>query len=408
MHTIGTWWRVFSRERSPLGKGATASVGLVRATAGVGAVRVTAILIALILAAPHAAFARPLAASDVVLDLHPASDLLATWPKVGAGTVEAPRGVRAVERNTALALGRTPAYRALRAFIAAENRCTLADEEFARAVTHPDSTLCGLSLQPAYVDRDQIRALAADIQSHSDSLAIWIAAEAGRYVPAAETWRPVRFWFVVASRWSFDAITLSPELAGTTEPIVLINLTEVIGYGENSNERVRTLAHVMAHEAFHSALRQREPLLTGWAKYQQPIRSPLDYIARVMTDEGVAHWIDWGGRPGADSIFTRTVPGAREAKAFDQLAIACRRVRNRDEDAGGRNEVLQMASNGPLWSKYGAISGMFAAYRIESRLGLDSLRAAVTGGPGDFLRMYARVSAADSLLKRLPATLDGQ
>jgi len=401
LHTIGSWWRAFSRGRSSLNR------RRYPAPAGRAPFRAAALLLSLTIAVPSAALARPLAASDVVLDLSPATDLLASWPKAGTGTADAPRRVRAAERRAALALGRTPAYRALRAFIAAENRCTLADAEFARAVTHPDSTLCGLSLQPAYVDRDQIRTLAAELRSHSDSLAIWIAAEAGRYLPSAEEWRPVRFWFVVSSRWSFDAVTLSPEMAATTEPIVLINLTEVIGYGANTNERVRTLAHVMAHEAFHSALRQRERLLVGWAKYQQPIRSPLDYIARVMTDEGVAHWIDWGGRPGADSIFTRSVPGPHEAKAFDQLAIATRRVRDRDSDFEGRTEVLQMASNGPLWSKYGAISGMFAAYRIESQLGLDSLRAAVTGGPSEFLKMYGRVAAADTLLKRVPAALGG-
>jgi hypothetical protein len=398
LHTIGSWWRASSRGPSPLTRHLTQAG---RAT------RVATFLLCLTIAVPAAARARPLAASDVVLDLTPASALLATWPKAGTGTSDAPRRVNASERRAAVALGHTPAYRALRAFIAAENRCMMEDGDFARVVTHPDSTFCGLSLQPAYVDRDQIRALAADLRAHSDSLAMWIASEAGRYLPSNEEWQPIRFWFVVSSRWSFDAVTLSPAMAGTAEPIVLINLTEVIGYGANSTERVRTLAHVMAHEAFHSALGQRERLLAGWAKYQHPIRSPLDYIARVMTDEGVAHWIDWGGRPDADSLFTMNVPGPREVKAFEALAIACRRVRDRDADFASRTELLQMASNGPLWSKYGAISGMFAAYRIESRLGLDSLRTAVTGGPAEFLRMYGRVAAADTLLKRVPAALGG-
>lgn len=384
MHTIGSGWRVCSRVRSSL-----------------------AVLLALLLAAPGAAFARPLAAADIQLDVSPASDLLATWPKAGSGGIDAPREVRASERRTAQRLGRTPAYRALRAFIAAENRCTLTDPEFARAVTHPDSTFCGLSLQPAYVDRDSIRALAAEITARGDSLRARVAAEAGRYLPSAEGWAPVRFWFVVSSRWAFDAVTLSTQFTGTTEPIVLVNLTEVLGYGATSNERVATLAHVMAHEAFHSALRQRMGGLDGWTAYPERARSPFDYIARIMADEGVAHWIDWRERPGADSIFTAKAPGSRETKAFDQLARACKRLRDRNEDPGGRTEMLQLASNGPLWSKYGAISGMFAAYRIESRLGLDSLRAAVAGGPGEFLGMYGRVAAADTLLKRVPPALTG-
>jgi len=365
-----------------------------------------ALFLSAALPAARVAQARPLAASDIVFDTRPASDMLATWPKVGTGTIEAPRRLSASERRAAVKLSQTPAYRALRAFIAAENRCRLTDEEFARIVTHPDSTLCGLSLQPAYADRDSIRALVAEIQSRGDSLAIRIAAEVGRYLPSAADWSPVRFWFVVSSRWSFDALTLSAEQAGADGPIVLINLTEVIGYGASSRERLDTLAHVMAHEAFHSALRQREPVLEGWAKYPLNARYPMGYIARIMADEGVAHWIDWQARPGADSIFTAR-PGAKETRAFDTLAKACDRIRNRDGDPVGRMEVLQGASNGPLWSKYGSISGMFAAYRIESRLGLDSLRAAVTGGPSEFLQMYGRVAAADTLLKGVPAVLSG-
>jgi len=38
---------------------------------------------------------------------------------------------------------------------------------------------------------------------------------------------------------------------------------------------------------------------------------------------------------------------------------------------------------------------------------LDSLRAAISGGPGEFLKMYGRVAAADTLLKPVPAALSG-
>ena len=399
MNITERWWRASSKPHSPL------TLRPRRHPVPIAAL-IVALLVALAIPAARTA-ARPLAGSDVVLDFRPAADILAMWPGVGKGGIEAPRRVRTSERRAALKLGQSPAHRALRSFIAAENRCVLTDDNFARVVTHPDSTLCGLSLQPAYADRDKLRALVAELRGRADSLRPRIAAEAGRYLPPAELWRPIRIWFVVSSRWSFDAVTLPPDMAGTVEPIVLVNLTEVIEYGATTTERVETLAHVLAHEAFHSALRQREPVLGGWAKYPLSARSPLNYIARIMADEGVAHWVDWRERPGADSIFTARVPGPREAKAFDQLALAVRRVRDRGGDAGARTEVLQMASTGPLWSKYGAISGMFAAYRIESRLGLDSLRAAIGGGPGEFLKMYGRVAAADTLLKRVPAALSG-
>jgi hypothetical protein len=50
---------------------------------------------------------------------------------------------------------------------------------------------------------------------------------------------------------------------------------------------------------------------------------------------------------------------------------------------------------------------MFAAYRIESRMGVDSLRAAVIGGPREFLRMYGALAGADTALGRVPAEFSG-
>ena len=132
-------------------------------------------------------------------------------------------------------------------------------------------------------------------------------------------------------------------------------------------------------------MRQMEGASPGWAGYGPRPRSAYAYVARVLLDEGVAHYVDWRSREGSDTLFTAK-PGARENRAFSQLQLAAKRLRERP-DRETRDEVLQIASTGPLGSKYGAISGMFAAWRIESRLGADSLRAAVVRGTVDFLRM---------------------
>ena len=131
----------------------------------------------------------------------------------------------------------------------------------------------------------------------------------------------------------------------------------------------------------------------------------FDYIARVVLDEGVAHYIDWKGRAGADTLFAARL-SSREQRAFDQLALACRRLRDPRTDPEAREEILGMAATGPLWSKYGAISGMFAAWRIERGLGRDSLRAAIVGGPRELRRLYAAAAAADTSLKRWPKELE--
>lgn len=320
----------------------------------------------------------------------------ALWPGTAAGQ-EPPRTASASARQEALRLAGSPAYRTLRAFQSEQNRCFIADEDMVRALLFPDSIACGITLIPAFRDRAALDSLIAEISQHQAELRSLVAKDAGRYLPDRAAWKTVRVYVVLSSRWSFDAVTLSE--GGNGDPAVLINATEVLTYAGNAQERIETLKHVMAHEVFHACVRQMEHDLIGWSGFGPRPSSAYSYIARVMLDEGVAHLVDWRTRTGSDSLFTKK-PGAQEKRSFSQLQRAMDRLRT--EDPGARAEVLQLAASGPLWSKYGAISGMFAAWRIESRLGADSLRAAVIGGPPEFLKMYGRVAAADTSLARLP------
>ena len=90
---------------------------------------------------------------------------------------------------------------------------------------------------------------------------------------------------------------------------------------------------VLAHETFHAVLRQVEYGKPGWERYHDPMNT-IDYIARVMLDEGVAHYIDWKGRAGADTLFAARL-SSREQRAFDQLALACRRLQDPRTDPHG-------------------------------------------------------------------------
>jgi hypothetical protein len=340
--------------------------------------------------------ARPLTPEDVVIDVSPAIQVRALWPGDNARQ-EPPRTATAAARQEALRLARSAAYGTLRAFQSEQNRCFIAEDDLVRALLFPDSIACGITLIPAFRDRAALDSLLAEISRREAELRSLVAKDAGRYLPDSAAWKPVRVYVILSSRWSFDAVTLSG--GGSGDPTVLINATEVLTYAGNARERVETLEHVMAHEVFHAGVRQMEHDLVGWSGFGTRASSAYGYIARVMLDEGVAHFVDWRSRAGSDTLFTKK-PGAHEKRAFSQLQRAMDRLHS--EDPGARAEVLQLAATGPLWSKYGAISGMFAAWRIESRLGADSLRAAVVGGPPRFLKMYGSVAAADTSLGRLP------
>ncbi|MGE5177835.1 MAG: DUF5700 domain-containing putative Zn-dependent protease [Bacteroidota bacterium] len=336
-------------------------------------------------------------AEDIRFDVTPAVKVLALWPRDSAAT-ETPHPAASDQRKAALRIATGPGYRTLRAFQSEQNRCFMTDPEVQRALLYPDSPVCGIWLAPAFRIRGALDSLLDEMARRGPALREAIAARADRYLPP-RSWAPVPIFVVVSSPLSFDAATL-PE-AGVGRPAVIVNATDVLPYAPTAREQVDVLQHVLAHETFHAGIQQMERSAPGWAGYGLPPRSANAYIARVLLDEGVAHYIDWRDRAGSDTLFTKK-PGPREKHAFAQLALASKRLSERT-DPGFRDEVVQLAASGPLWSKYGAISGMFAAYRIESRLGVDSLRAAIVGGPRVFLRMYAGVAAADTSLGRVPA-----
>lgn len=352
-------------------------------------------------ARPSSRDARPLSAADVRLEISPAMSVLALWPR--DSLADLPLGATKAARQSALQVATSSAYRTLRAFQSEQNRCFIADDEMQRALLYPDSLICGISLAPAFRQRAALGALLTEMEHREGALREAIAGDAGRYLPRRKGWQPVRVWIVISSQWSFDAATL-PE-GGDGEPAVIVNATEVLSYGPTAREQVDGLEHVLAHEVFHAGVRQMERNAPGWSGYGARASSANAHVARVLLDEGVAHYVDWRTRPGSDTLFT-AVPGARERHAFSQLQLAAKRLAQHT-DYGARAEILQLASTGPLWSKYGAISGMFAAYRIESRLGADSLRAAVIGGPREFLRMYGALASADTALGQVPAEFSG-
>lgn len=329
---------------------------------------------------------------DIVLDLSPAADILTLWAERPSPSI----------RARARAIATDIPYQTLRSYYVSMMSCVPSDAEVARAIAVPDSGICGFGLESAHRERASVDSLVRTLVLRGTALRSRIAEDVGAYVPK-HAWRPVRVYFVIATRYLFDAVTLERSLDGSG-PVVVFNLSEALNYGGNTQERVAIIERVLAHETFHAVLRQIEYAEPGWRIYHDPMNT-FDYIARVLVDEGVAHYIDWKERDGADTLFAAKL-SSREKKAFDQLALACRRLRDPRTDPGSREEILGLAATGPIWSKYGAISGMFAAYRIERAWGRDSLRAAIVGGPREMRRLYKAAAAVDTSLKKWPKELE--
>jgi hypothetical protein len=278
------------------------------------------------------------------------------------------------------------------------------ESDVARALVWSDSGACGFGMEPAFRDKDSLSALAFELNKRKAAISARIASDIASYLPTAPRWGPIRLWVVIGSQTMFDAATMGGNVNGDSLPIVLVNLTDVLAYGPTTEDRMNGLRHVLAHEAFHAGLHQVEPSLPGWAPYRGGPTSELAHVREVMVDEGMAHYLDWRTRPGSDSMFTWQ-PGARENFAFAQLAIACKRLRNPGAGRADKLELAQLAGVGPLWSKYGAISGMFAAHRIEMAYGRAALRRLVEEGPEAFLKAYARVAAGRPGLNSIPQEL---
>jgi hypothetical protein len=148
-------------------------------------------------AAKMADGARVLSGDDIVLDFSPAAQVLDIWK----GDGEAPR-------ERALAVVRDLPYRSLREFLTTQMNCVPSDVEVANAILAPSTAgVCGFGLDPAWKERASIDSLLYLLVERSDAVRATVARDVSGYVPHA-AWRPVRVWFVIASRWMFDAVTL--------------------------------------------------------------------------------------------------------------------------------------------------------------------------------------------------------
>jgi hypothetical protein len=349
--------------------------------------------------ATPAAPGRLLEAHDVVLDVSPTARVLALWNMGGRQGTGDGRSRAEAKRIAAM-----PAYRTLRRFVRDQFRCVTSEAAAARALELPDSGACGFGMDPAFQARDSIVTLAYNMVRRKEAFAGRVASEVAPYLPAFAHWKPIQIWCVLGSQTMFDAATLGGTAESDSAPVVLVNLTEVLTYGATTEDQLSSLRHVLAHETFHAALHQVEPFLPGWDNYQGVPKTEFAHVREVMIDEGMAHYIDWRTRPGADSMFTWQ-PSTRENYAFAQLAIACKRLKQPGGSRGDKLEILQLAGTGPLWSKYGAISGMFAAYRIEMAYGRATLRRVIEEGPEAFLRTYAQVAKGRPGLNPIPQEL---
>jgi hypothetical protein len=111
---------------------------------------------------------------------------------------------------------------------------------------------------------------------------------------------------------------------------------------------------VILHETAHFLIRQLHPVRTeaGW-------REKLDYL---VFDEGVAHYV--GFPLGRENLLTKYAEKWPRAEA--RLAEAYRLLDDPHTREAEKSALLEEADTGTYWEKFGSISGMFRAARLDA------------------------------------------
>ena len=122
---------------------------------------------------------------------------------------------------------------------------------------------------------------------------------------------------------------------------------------------------VIKHEVAHILM---EPLLRP--PIQQNYIERLDYI---VINEGIAHFI--GSSKDSETLLNEKFEQWEESEKT--LADALKELKDLGTPSETKELLLKQADTGPFWKKYGAISGMFRAAHVYSKLGSKGLTEAI-------------------------------
>ncbi len=199
--------------------------------------------------------------------------------------------------------------------------------------------------------------------------------------------------YVRKVQWHDKDIVLS---ASHGEPAVLLNASVIAStYPGGPSIQAQSVLGVLKHEVFHVFFERYRSEAPQWQQYQST--DPLNELALLVLNEGIAHFADQ-----KETLLREGIPRERAEHALNLLKTAVEKL-----SAAGRNSkeairLLQAASQGRYWDKYGSISGMVFSYGIFQVLGERGLQEAVRCGPGRFLQLYEQSTRKRSDLPKLP------
>lgn len=189
---------------------------------------------------------------------------------------------------------------------------------------------------------------------------------------------------------------------GEGELTIVINLSHAVNYGSALQERFVSLLGVVAHEVFHAAFGAYKETSPTWRSFYAGHTSYLDNLLDLSHNEGIAYYLSLEqqgrGRVPADwSQKTRAVVDLFNNNSAELLSPSTNPRR--------ASKILRSANLSGYWESYGAMTGMFMAREIDSRLGRGALIETISNGPYDFFQKYVKLTREDTNLPELSAEL---
>lgn len=191
-----------------------------------------------------------------------------------------------------------------------------------------------------------------------------------------------------------------PEFVGENmgELTIILNLSQAINYGNNTDDRFINLLGVVAHEVFHSAFGKLKESSPVWQKYYSQFHSPVDALLALTHNEGIAYYLS------LEQQSNGYLPRDWKEKTDNALSIFNSKTNLLFSDTLSPrtvSEIIKQANLNGYWESYGSISGMFMAREIDRQLGRNILIESIGNNPFYFFKKYVEICQQNSNLPRL-------
>jgi hypothetical protein len=199
--------------------------------------------------------------------------------------------------------------------------------------------------------------------------------------------------FVRRVVWRGDEPRFVGEREG--ELTIVINLSQSVNYGPDLEERFITLLGVVAHEVFHAAFGVYKETSRSWKEYSAWAARPFDLLLDITQNEGIAYYLSLDQRGGGYVPHDWDIRTRQAVATFNRNAgeLLSPRVRPRRVE-----ELIRTANLSGYWDSYGAMTGMFMAREIDTRLGRGALIETIARSPYDFFQKYLLLAREESNL----------